>query len=150
MLALALAGTLSARAQTVKSGLGSPSHPTTIHYSLFGWDEDGREVIGWDEDGWCTRRTDSTIDFSKCGVILGAKTGGKMQEVSGNVLTLTPDETPEPLIVVDQKQTGELMVSIASDGKLTYGPNYKPDEAAKLFWETVAQMRASPPCQAAK
>lgn len=34
---------------------------------------------------------------------------------------------------------GEL-VEIQPDGTITYGPNYSPDEAAKMLWEAIAQM----------
>lgn len=32
----------------------------------------------------------------------------------------------------------ELLVPVAPDGKITYGPHYTPDAAAKVFWESVA------------
>lgn len=33
--------------------------------------------------------------------------------------------------------TGEELVRIGPDGKITYGANYTPDEAAKAFWSAV-------------
>ena len=35
-----------------------------------------------------------------------------------------------------------VLVRIAADGTLTYGPEYTPDEAAKMFWEALARRRA--------
>ena len=34
-----------------------------------------------------------------------------------------------------------VLVAIAPNGTLTYGPNYTPDEAAKMFWEALARRR---------
>ncbi len=33
--------------------------------------------------------------------------------------------------------SNEAMVTIKADGTIEYGPNYHPDEAAKLFWAAV-------------
>ncbi len=32
----------------------------------------------------------------------------------------------------------EMLVTLRPDGTLEYGPNYHPDEAARLFWEAIA------------
>ena len=37
------------------------------------------------------------------------------------------------------------MVSIRTDGTIEYGPNYVPDEAAKIFWEAVSHNRPYDP-----
>ena len=34
-----------------------------------------------------------------------------------------------------------ILVTIAKDGTLTYGPGYTPDAAAKMFWEALAKRR---------
>lgn len=33
---------------------------------------------------------------------------------------------------------GELLVKVGIDGKCTFGPNYQPDEAARVFWSALA------------
>jgi hypothetical protein len=35
---------------------------------------------------------------------------------------------------------GEAVVTILPDGKLKFGANYNPDDAARLFWEAVSKM----------
>lgn len=40
---------------------------------------------------------------------------------------------------------GERLVAINGDGTLEYGPNYKPDEAAKVFWEAMAHRMPQTP-----
>lgn len=32
----------------------------------------------------------------------------------------------------------QVMVQVHADGTITYGPNYQPDEAAKIFWGAMA------------
>lgn len=47
-------------------------------------------------------------------------------------------------------QIGDL-VKIAMNGTVTYGPNYTPDEAAKVFWDALARaglLRVARPSQA--
>lgn len=39
--------------------------------------------------------------------------------------------------VVDKDD--KLMVSVANDGKVIYGENYKPDDGAKTFWEVLVK-----------
>ena len=34
---------------------------------------------------------------------------------------------------------GEVLVTISPKGELTYGPNYKPDDAARSFWSAMAE-----------
>ena len=35
---------------------------------------------------------------------------------------------------------GEALVTInTTDGSITYGPHYKPDKAARVFWESLSQ-----------
>ncbi|MFC8339230.1 hypothetical protein ACFUJX_19775 [Streptomyces rubiginosohelvolus] len=36
------------------------------------------------------------------------------------------------------------LVTIRPDGRLEYGPGYKPDEAASLFWDAVRRWAPSP------
>ena len=42
------------------------------------------------------------------------------------------------IIEINDKE-GKLMVHIDQDGKVTYGTDYKADDAAKTFWETLAK-----------
>lgn len=46
--------------------------------------------------------------------------------------------TPSPRTIVLMDPNGNPLVTISlDDGTHTFGPNYKPDEAAKIFWEAV-------------
>jgi hypothetical protein len=53
------------------------------------------------------------------------------------MILLSTDPKALALIEVRDKD-GKQMVSISSDGKVTYGENYKADESAKTFWEALA------------
>ena len=59
----------------------------------------------------------------------------------------TNDTTVEPKYFMIMFKPGEELVRIGMDGELTYGPNYKPDAAAKIFWDTIA---AAAPCRVTK
>jgi len=37
-------------------------------------------------------------------------------------------------------QNGEVLVIFKADGRMIFGPNYKPDAAARIFWDTVARL----------
>jgi hypothetical protein len=60
---------------------------------------------------------------------------------------LTPDELREQIAPQAMRQdlvigsVGNPLVIISPDGTLQYGPNYKPDEAAMIFWEAMARRR---------
>lgn len=41
-----------------------------------------------------------------------------------------------------------ILVRIQADGTLIYGPEYTPDEAASVFWQTLARKRAAAEQQA--
>lgn len=41
----------------------------------------------------------------------------------------------------------KIAVTINSDGKVTYGESYKPDAAAKAFWDSVGLERAERDCK---
>ena len=48
---------------------------------------------------------------------------------------------PHPMRSVKIYRNGDqtdMLVSIALDGTITYGPNYTPDEAAKIFWNAIS------------
>jgi hypothetical protein len=61
---------------------------------------------------------------------------------------LTSDELREQIAPQASRQDlvigsrGNSLVIISQDGTLQYGPNYKPDEAAIVFWEAMARRRA--------
>lgn len=54
---------------------------------------------------------------------------------------LFPDEPeryiPAPLFSIFGPDN-EILVAIYLDGRITFGPNYKPDHAAKVFWDALA------------
>lgn len=66
----------------------------------------------------------------------GIPTGITVPE--GTLGTLTIAEPPPPTIVIGQ------LVKIHPDGRLEYGPDYRPDVAARTFWEAMAAERRSP------
>lgn len=50
----------------------------------------------------------------------------------------------EPPTLKIGKPDGELLIEITPGGRVVYGPNYTPDEAARTFWEAMATY--VPPC----
>lgn len=48
------------------------------------------------------------------------------EEADRSAMTIFVDNTP--------------LVTIGRDGALTYGPNYTPDAAAKLFWDAIVTL----------
>ena len=59
--------------------------------------------------------------------------------IDGNGLTFSlPRNEPPPDILDINRPGGELVVRIRADGSVEYGPGYKPDEAARLFWDAMA------------
>ena len=50
-----------------------------------------------------------------------------------------PEGRPGELVIGTSQD--RILVRIASDGTLTYGPEYTPDEASKVFWEAMAKQR---------
>lgn len=49
-----------------------------------------------------------------------------------------PSTKPGELVI---RTSERILVSVAKDGTLTYGPGYTPDEAARTFWECMAAHR---------
>lgn len=47
----------------------------------------------------------------------------------------------EPGDLVIGTSTNRILVIIKADGTLKYGPEYRPDEAATVFWESMGQRR---------
>lgn len=47
-----------------------------------------------------------------------------------------------PIQIMSDKN--ELMVSIDRNGLVTYGPSFKLDETAKVFWEALAYEKIKP------
>ena len=50
-------------------------------------------------------------------------------------------DTVEPGDLVIGTSKNRLLVLIKTDGSLVYGPDYKPNKAAEIFWESMAQRR---------
>jgi hypothetical protein len=48
-----------------------------------------------------------------------------------------------PLLVINDEQ-GNPMVTIERDRTLTYGENYDPDKAARIFWDSFARHAHEP------
>jgi hypothetical protein len=46
-------------------------------------------------------------------------------------------ESPRYLLLL--KANGKILVGIYPDGTIEYGPDYKPDKAAKQFWESLGE-----------
>ena len=45
---------------------------------------------------------------------------------------------PAPLYMIYKANNVDLLVSInLADGSIIFGPNYKPDEAAQIFWSSI-------------
>jgi hypothetical protein len=74
-------------------------------------------------------------------------TAPKSQEkLTSDYPTYTLSDLREPfvgiggtdMIVVSDKD-GKLMIKVTQDGKITYGPGYTPDAAARTFWEVLAR-----------
>jgi hypothetical protein len=63
-----------------------------------------------------------------------------------NVCEIDPSPLPktEFFILMISVNDGP-MVSIRLDGTIEYGPNYVPDEAAKVFWTAVSYNRPYDP-----
>jgi hypothetical protein len=50
-----------------------------------------------------------------------------------------PEGRPGELVIGTSPE--RILVRIAADGTLTYGPEYTPDEAAQVFWQALARQR---------
>lgn len=44
---------------------------------------------------------------------------------------------PGPWAMEIHGKDGQMMVRLDEDGSLTFGENYEPDEAARIFWQAV-------------
>ncbi len=62
----------------------------------------------------------------------------------------SPEESQGPQTLFDSAEPGDMvlgtskrrvLVVIKADGTLIYGPDYRPDKAAEIFWEAMAQRR---------
>jgi hypothetical protein len=52
----------------------------------------------------------------------------------------------EPSFLVIDGPDGDMLVQISlKDGAVTYGKNYKPDAAAKAFWDAIPKNYKCPP-----
>lgn len=45
----------------------------------------------------------------------------------------------DPVYIFTIFESGNLVVGITSEGKMSFGPGYKPEQAAKLFWEAITE-----------
>lgn len=54
---------------------------------------------------------------------------------------MAEEEKPKTNDLMIVTSEGRLLVRIAPDGTLTYGPGYTPEEAAVEFWEMMARKR---------
>ena len=52
---------------------------------------------------------------------------------------MTNPDTENDLVIGTSAQ--RILVRIKADGTLIYGPDYTPDEAARVLWETLARRR---------
>ena len=50
-------------------------------------------------------------------------------------------ESAEPGDMVLGTSKRRVLIVIKTDGSLIYGPDYRPDKAAEIFWEAMAQRR---------
>lgn len=50
---------------------------------------------------------------------------------------MTVAQPVAPSIVIPSNDNTAPLVTIHPDGRLEYGPNYQPDEAATQFWDAV-------------
>lgn len=71
-----------------------------------------------------------------------AQNGGKEQPQSlttnsSRIFQLGSPKDVAYMFTVNRKG-GELLVGISPDGKITYGEGYKPDVAARQFWQSMA------------
>lgn len=69
---------------------------------------------------------------------------GLITDGPSNAHIFTPYEGPTIVLGGDQiieikNSKGELIVRADPQGKITYGGNYKPDEAARTFWEVLTR-----------
>jgi hypothetical protein len=53
---------------------------------------------------------------------------------------IKPPEPDDELFSIWNIDNKEQLVTIDRAGRLTYGPNYTPEAAAAVFWETIARM----------
>jgi hypothetical protein len=52
------------------------------------------------------------------------------------------DDSPSEKDLVIGTSASRVLVTIKPDGRLIYGPDYTPDEAAAVFWDALARRRA--------
>lgn len=61
------------------------------------------------------------------------------------VLLTDQESRPYAIEIYGRTNAKEPMVKITWDGKVTFGKDYNPDKAAKIFWETTGN---AAPCHA--
>lgn len=86
-----------------------------------------------------------TLDFSGVPAALGARVDAVLDTIPSLSYNNHPVQItaakPTPMTITIPGADGTPLVSIRPSGELEYGPNYTPDEAARLFWEALASHR---------
>ena len=78
---------------------------------------------------------------------IGISTSG-VSTISTDHLLYSGSKSMGPMSLIIQGKDGEALVTISTiDGATTFGKNYKPDMAAKIFWDAVKEYA---PCAVAK
>jgi len=88
-----------------------------------------------------------------CAATLLLASGAWGQTTSTGNLTI---ETTDPIsssfhYIEIRGENGEMLVQVNLDGTVTFGKNYKPDEAARIFWKAIgdtapAKQEKKSPC----
>ena len=60
-----------------------------------------------------------------------------MSEAQSYIGTIAGIYEPPSMLQINGSHN-EMLVAIKQDGTIEYGPNYTPDEAARVFWEAIA------------
>ena len=75
-------------------------------------------------------------------------------EAQGDRLTTNPDlvtcpaswtiPTDDPPLISIMRADQNPLVTIHTDGRMEFGPDYEPDEAARVFWDAVQRLTSAP------
>ena len=100
-------------------------------------------VAAWPQTHPAPLRLNQVLDLNAPrSFTMSAKNPGPSIGIGGSQIFFVKDED------------GNLMVNIDQQGKVTYGEKYKPDDAAKTFWNVLAKyypiVCASDPVAASK
>ncbi len=82
---------------------------------------------------------DDNVDVIQHFIGMECSLSGPDAVMCGAVTILHKDNNTQIVNLLEIRgQGGEPIIEIRNDGQITYGYDYKPDEAAKLFWEAIA------------